>query len=113
MEVESRRERNRKAAARHRAKNKEEKTKIIINLNSLEETHNCLKQEVGNLQNEVIQLKEVFLSESGLCTPGTCQHCLDYINLYLPRNYVTGSLSVEDCTENNGIHLCNDHIPNP
>ncbi|GET64366.1 hypothetical protein RhiirA5_429363 [Rhizophagus irregularis] len=58
MEVESQRERNRKAATRHRAKNKEEKTKIIINLNALEETHNCLKQEVSNLQNEVIQLKE-------------------------------------------------------
>ncbi|EXX70188.1 uncharacterized protein OCT59_011647 [Rhizophagus irregularis] len=84
MEVESQRERNRKAATRHRAKNKEEKTKIIINLNALEETHNCLKQEVSNLQNEVIQLKEVFLFKSGLCTPSTCQHCLDYINLYLP-----------------------------
>ncbi|EXX73481.1 uncharacterized protein OCT59_002868 [Rhizophagus irregularis] len=113
MEVETLRGRNRKAAARYRAKNKEKMTKITINLHSLKETHNCLKQEVSNLQNEVIRLKEAFLSESDLCTPGTCQHYQDFINLYLPRIYDTGSLSVEDHAENNGIHSCSDHIPNP
>ncbi|CAG8481041.1 12514_t:CDS:2 [Rhizophagus irregularis] len=91
MEVETLRGRNRKAAARYRAKNKEKMTKITINLHSLKETHNCLKQEVSNLQNEVIRLKEAFLSESDLCTPGTCQHYQDFINLYLPRIYDTAT----------------------
>ncbi|POG66235.1 hypothetical protein GLOIN_2v1482523 [Rhizophagus irregularis DAOM 181602=DAOM 197198] len=57
MEVETLRGRNRKAAARYRAKNKEKMTKITINLHSLKETHNCLKQEAEPSSTEYMHFR--------------------------------------------------------